>query len=81
MNADRNTKKKKKLAFILTKSEAFLKYCRAVSLFWGRNSLPSEYIWKAEGVTFLRKKKKKNLMQCLSNSNAKSLAGFILDSI
>lgn len=30
---------------ILTRSEAFLKYCKAVSLFWGRNSLPSEYIW------------------------------------
>jgi len=30
----------------LTKSEAFLKYCRAVSLFWGTNSLPSEYIWE-----------------------------------
>lgn len=33
---------------ILTKSEAFLKYCRAVSLFWGRKSLPSEYIWRTK---------------------------------
>lgn len=45
-------------SFVLTKSEAFLKYCRAVSLFWGIYSLPSEYIWKrTEGVTSLRNQK------------------------